>query len=343
MTAPRRYWAGDGSAFTLRVLLDEVLRRDLPPHRLLAETGFNARDADNPFGRISRDALFRFAEGAATLTGDSAFHLDATAHAQIGAFGAADFVVTTAPTLGIGLSRVAAGYAVINSGLRIEPVVGTREARLRLSAIHEPFPHPVDVETLAIATASRSRSATHGKAGPIRVTRTGPDRGYRARFESLLACPVDYDADEDTIVFDRATWDTRPATTHPAFATLFALVAEPVVAALVPTPPLAASVACVIEERLADGGLNAAQVAAVLDVAPRTLHRRLASEGRRFGELVDAVRLRVAQRELARGRSVGEVAELVGFSEAAAFSRAYRRWTGHPPGAHRAGPPNAGE
>lgn len=340
---PPTRWAGEGSGLTLRVLYEEARRRGIDPKPLLPRFGFTPRDVDNPLARVGRDNLFRFTDHISDLLGDPAFHLEATANADIGAFGAADFVVTTAPTLGIGFSRVAAGFAVINSGLRMVPVVGTREACLRLSAVHEPFPHPVDVETVAVAAATRARRATHGQAGPLRVTRTGPDRGYRARFESLLACPVAYDADEDAIVFDRATWDTRPATTHPAFATLFALVAEPVVAALVPAPPLSASVERVIEERLDDGGLNAAQVAAVLDVATRTLHRRLANEGRRFGELVDAVRLRVSQRELSRGRSVAEVAEVVGFSEPAAFSRAYRRWTGHPPGAHRQSSPTEGE
>lgn len=190
MTAPRRYWAGDGSAFTLRVLLDEVLRRDLPPHRLLAESGFNARDADNPFGRISRDALFRFAEGAATLTGDPAFHLDATAHAQIGAFGAADFVVTTAPTLGIGLSRVAAGYAVINlacassrSSARARPACAsapsTSPSPTRSTSRRSPSPPP-----RAPAAPPTARPAPSASPAPAPTAATAPASSPSSRARS---------------------------------------------------------------------------------------------------------------------------------------------------------------
>lgn len=326
-------WQGDGSALTVRVLVQELERRGIEPRPLLRAVGLEVQDVMNPFGRIARETIFRFAERAAEETRDPAFHIEATARADIGAFGAADFVVTMAPTLGIGLGRVAMGFSIINSGMRMETVVGSRDAYLRLTGVYEPRLHPVDVETLAVAAATRALRVSGGR-GPNRVARVGPEVSYRGRFEELLGCPVEFEAEEDRVYFDRSVWDSKAVTTHPAVQALFSFVAEPIVSALMPSK-LTASVERIIEERLGEVGLSAADVADALGVSIRTFHRRLANEGRRFGEVLDEVRLRVARRELERGTPIHVIAQVCGFSEPAAFTRAYRRWTGVPPSADR--------
>lgn len=84
-------------------------------------------------------------------------------------------------------------------------------------------------------------------------------------------------------------------------------------------------------------------VAARLLVSGPTLRRRLAEEGTSFQALKDAVRRDRAIALLSRGDlPVEEVAARLGFSEASAFSRAFRRWTGAPPGAYRAATSAAG-
>jgi AraC-like DNA-binding protein len=48
------------------------------------------------------------------------------------------------------------------------------------------------------------------------------------------------------------------------------------------------------------------------------------------------VRRELAERHLTDARlAVGEIAFLLGFSEASAFCRAFKRWTGHAPRAYR--------
>lgn len=74
---------------------------------------------------------------------------------------------------------------------------------------------------------------------------------------------------------------------------------------------------------------SAGQVAELLALSERTLHRRLAEEGTRFSALVDDARYRRARRLLAdRGQSVEEIAYATGFAETSSFSRAFKRWSG---------------
>lgn len=79
-------------------------------------------------------------------------------------------------------------------------------------------------------------------------------------------------------------------------------------------------------------------LAAQMEVAPSTLHRRLAREGARFGSIRDDLRRDYAIRLLSEGHASGTtIAEKLGFSEAAAFYRAFRKWTGARPGDYRPG------
>jgi AraC-like DNA-binding protein len=70
---------------------------------------------------------------------------------------------------------------------------------------------------------------------------------------------------------------------------------------------------------------------------PRTLGRRLEREDIKFRELVDEARYEVARHLLAdTSLAMTHVAAMLDYSEASAFSRAFRRWSGKTPIAWRA-------
>jgi AraC-like DNA-binding protein len=94
---------------------------------------------------------------------------------------------------------------------------------------------------------------------------------------------------------------------------------------------VAASIASTLPEEIA-----MAEAAARLHMSPRTLQRRLEEEGTRFSEVVEDARLELARRLLADPSvTLGDVAYRTGFSDLATFSRAFKRWTGQPPGQWR--------
>ncbi len=77
-------------------------------------------------------------------------------------------------------------------------------------------------------------------------------------------------------------------------------------------------------------------IAAQLGVSAGTVDRRLAAEGMRFGTLCDEARF-VRARELLRGGELGvaQVAQRLGYRDAANFSRAFRRHAGLSPSEYR--------
>lgn len=83
---------------------------------------------------------------------------------------------------------------------------------------------------------------------------------------------------------------------------------------------------------LHEGTLSMDRIARDLGMSRQTLYRRLKDEGVTFAQVHDDLRRRMAMNYLSAGKvSVGETAYLLGFSEASAFVRAFRRWTGASP------------
>ncbi|MGQ0590516.1 MAG: helix-turn-helix transcriptional regulator [Sphingosinicella sp.] len=100
--------------------------------------------------------------------------------------------------------------------------------------------------------------------------------------------------------------------------------------------PLRRAVERHLEPLLSSGPIRIDEVARALGYSRQTLYRRLKAEGATFEEVLDDLRRRVALR-LIRDEAlpVKEAAWRLGFSDPAAFSRAFKRWTGASPSEQR--------
>ncbi len=90
--------------------------------------------------------------------------------------------------------------------------------------------------------------------------------------------------------------------------------------------------AIVLRLMRASGNCTQDDLASALGLHERTLQRRLKAEDTSFEALRDDVRRELAQSYLAQKNvSLAQVAELLGYAEASAFTRAARRWFGQTP------------
>jgi len=102
------------------------------------------------------------------------------------------------------------------------------------------------------------------------------------------------------------------------------------------------SVAAQVKRLLINGdslqveALGFEDVAERLSFTPHTLRRRLKEEAHSYQEIKDSVRRERALYMLTTTeQSVQEISDALGFSEAAAFIRAFKKWTGQNPAAYR--------
>ncbi|MEM9530299.1 MAG: AraC family transcriptional regulator ligand-binding domain-containing protein [Pseudomonadota bacterium] len=159
-------------------------------------------------------------------------------------------------------------------------------------------------------------------------------RSVRARYQRLFDAQVRWDQPANALVFPRRDLGRPLASADAGLQQLVHRYLEQLRRAY--RDDFKAQTTSMIEHALKSGRCSIDQVASLIGVHRRTLHRRLAAEGTTYRELVDGVRRRLARRLLVDSKlTVAEIAELLGYSETSALTRACQRWFGCSPRALR--------
>lgn len=168
----------------------------------------------------------------------------------------------------------------------------------------------------------------------VHVTHPAPP--YAAEYERVLRAPVTFGSDWNAMMIDM-TWMTRPVAVLPRY--VFGVLSErgeALLEDLEASKTLRGRVEALLLPLLHTGDIGMEAIAEKMAMSRPTLLRKLKGEGTTYEAVVDELRHRMALHYLTGKKvSVNETAYLVGFSEAAAFSRAFKRWTGRSPKAFR--------
>ena len=324
-------WASDGLVATVRVIVDELKRRGLDPAPLLGAHGLDTTPLWSPFSRVPRGAVLCFLEDCLRESGDPALHVTATAAAEIGAFHMADYLGLLAPTWGDGCRAVMERFHLVNSGCAFELDEQPEEISARFYSVYERQAHPVEAECTFVAFEDRMRLATGGRYGLVSVDFAHPESGAAERLASAFACPVRFGAGANRIAIERAAWSFVPSFFTAAGRAIVRAAVAPFAAAI-SDEDVVRTVRTAVSERVARGDASLDGVARSLGTSDRSLQRRLAEKGTSFAKMVDQERHEQALRRMAEpGARASEVGYALGFSEASAFTRAFRRWTGTSP------------
>lgn len=165
----------------------------------------------------------------------------------------------------------------------------------------------------------------------VHVTHAAPD--YVDVYRAVLKAPVTFSSSWNALQIDPAWLDIRLAPANRYVFGIFSERAEALLKSLEAETGIASRIEALLIPILHTGDLRMERIARAIGVSRPTLYRQLKAEGTRFDVLVDHLRHRMAQHYLDGQKvSLSETAYLTGFSDPAAFSRAYKRWTGRRPG-----------
>lgn len=154
-------------------------------------------------------------------------------------------------------------------------------------------------------------------------------------FRRFFGVPLTFDAERCALVFESHWLKSRTRDADPELQRLL----QNQVDALQPgtDEDFASHVRSILRTALLTGHGSATQVAELLGMHPRTLSRRLQSLGTSFQQLVDEVRFGIARQMLEHTSiDVSEIAASLDYSDASAFTRSFRRWSGTTPALWRA-------
>ena len=167
----------------------------------------------------------------------------------------------------------------------------------------------------------------------VHVTHAAPE--YRAEYDRIFRVPVVFGSDKNALLVDEAVLSFKPPPTPAYAAEVLKAHGEELLEKLESSKSMRGRVERLLHPRLKSGDVSMNAIASQLGVSRQTLFRKLKSEGVTFEKVLDELRHEQALHYLsARKMSVSQTAYLVGFSDPAAFSRAFKRWTGSSPRAY---------
>jgi len=303
--------------------------RDLP--------GIRGKDLDDPDLRLPDSVAREAWRLAAEVTGDDALGLHMAQALPPGALDLLEYAFRSSPTLERGFAelerygRLLSDRAAAHLGHGDGTLVVTLGQESGLPMLR----HRAD---FALALALRlARDATGTPFNPVEVNFAHRSPEDILEHRQFFRAPLHFEQPSNQLVIARNDAE-RPL--RGADAALAGVVRRRLDRLLAERSAdgdsTSAAVRRVLLETLDLGTSTAASVARDLGMSPRTLNRRLRAEGTWFRGIIDAVRGERAT-ALLRDPSVGigEIAFVLGYSEATAFHRSFKRWTGQTPLAFR--------
>jgi AraC-like DNA-binding protein len=315
----------------------------IDPRPLLADAGLDPEILHAQSASISQDRELAFVRAAKTRSPWPDLGLRAGLRHHYALFGAWGLAMVSSPNLlsaiRVGLQHMDLVHTYLRWNFRSEADRAILEFRPRadLGALETFF---MERDIAAAVTLVAGLLGTRPRLESVEFPYSAPDwsDAYRPVFDG----PVIFGTQRGRVTLDPEIL-ARPL---PQANPVTAAAAERHCAALLRRMHDAGPLADQVRGRLlrARGAFpSQARMAADLHMSERTFRRRLSQEGLSFRSLRDEVRRELAETYLQdTPLSLAEIAHRVGFSDAANFSHACRRWFGCAPGKLRRRHPDAG-
>ena len=250
----------------------------------------------------------------------------------IGAFPLVDYLILSCPTVGEGLTRLARYYRIVAAGAELS--ISETEEGMRLRPVNGgggfQDEYAISLPLLHL------RHETDGRALASYVSFAHEPEDV-VEFEAAFGCPVRVLAGWSGYVLRRETWALPMRARDAGLLSHLEERAEERLSRYPPSAEIVNRVRSVIARRVTDGRVSMPDVARELAMTTRTLQRRLAEHSTTFQGVAEEARRESAERLVAGGRlSIAEISYALGYSEPAAFHRAFRRWTSKTPQEYRA-------
>lgn len=195
--------------------------------------------------------------------------------------------------------------------------------------------HPNAFPELTESTFARmvSSARRHGYAPfatAVQVTHAEPS--YRGEYDRIFSAPVSFGSNRNALLLDESLLSEGIAPQPRYVFGVLSEHADALLRSLEESKSVRGRVESLLMPILHKGEARINAIAREMGVSRWTLSRRLKTEGATFEQVLDDLRRKMAHHYLSGKKvSISETAYLLGFSDPAAFSRAFKRWTGMSP------------
>lgn len=323
------------SSTYLQGVVEFAVTRGCTRSALLLRVGMSETQLNESDARHSAELLMALLRAGADLTNDPAFAL------HYGQYVPCEQVSLASP-LGRAASNVTEALTLVNRygplGIDFPALAGgdrfafeTDRAGLWL-VDNRPADHRAQLTEMVFSRMVQGiRRVQHTDVlRAVYVRHAAP--AYRESYEPIFKVPVHFASGRNALLLDASYLHTEltPAPRH--VTRILAAHADGKLAEIAQQRSCRGRLEVELRKVLHTGSVGIASLAPRMAMSRQTLYRRLQAEGVTYEQTLEQLRCDIATDALRDGTlTVREIAARVGFSDAAAFSRAFKRWTGRSP------------
>lgn len=326
----------------LQGLLDYLQGQGVPLTPILERLALSSEVLAERDQRIDAQIYLQLLEYGVEQTNDNCLGLHVGEAVRPGYYGVLGYLIMSCPTLADALHRQARFASLVGNMGRVdladEPTVAGVEAQVAHSwqPLLAPQSRQLSEETLA-GWMTFGHWITGVEIPPTEVRFQHSAPAEIGEHQRIFRCPVLFDQADNALVFPKRLLSTPLGQADAQVRRMFDGYADRLLTQLKQGSSVLDRARLALIARLPEGTADLIHVAAELALTPRTLQRRLSESGLSFNQLLEQTRKQLVLEYLADlTLDFGEIAYLLGFSEAGSLARAFKRWTGQSPHEYRA-------
>jgi AraC-like DNA-binding protein len=325
------------SIFLVRAVVEAAERAGATRADLRARIPFDWQRLEQPDTRVEFEEFAQVLSIAVAATGDAALGLHIAEHVPEGAIDLLAHLAAHAPTL-----REAVKMASRFVGLGMDGVLLVVREEDDAFVVRYAIPRSTPLvdrvlaEFMTAGLVRLARSFTGPTAVPRLASFEHERPSYHHEYTRIFGDHLRFGQGVTSLTFDRETADKPQMHQHPELYDFLQAEAERrldrMSTAAPPDTRLRQYLLATPPSRIPEISTAARD----LGLSERSLRRRLAAAGTSYRDVVRSALEAAAGRMLQDPtRTIKDTAEDLGFSDAAAFHRAFKRWTGMTPGEYR--------
>ncbi|MEH6405369.1 MAG: AraC family transcriptional regulator [Sneathiella sp.] len=327
------------SASYIDTLLDAFARKDrggvaLDRAFLLKKSGINQDTISDPDARLPVEIVTKIWQTAKAKTNNPLIGLQVGEYIRPGSFSVLGHLLMTCATLRDALEQASRFATLVGDGGVFVVSFTSSGAELTYDLVEKEIPCRGErIEAIIASLVGFSRWITGCKILPTRVTFRHSIPNEIQAYNVFFNITPQFNASTNSVVFDKKTLELPLQQANPTLTALLDSHAEKILARLTETNPFLLQLRQTVLKNLPRGTPELEQIAQLLGMTERTLQRKLTEMDTSYQEQLNSLRKEAAIAYLQAGEyPQSEIAYLLGFSDPASFNRAFKRWTGLPPG-----------
>ena len=331
---------GTASVAALRQYVRYADAKGIAVDPLFEKAGLKPEILDSDEGRIGGEQLQAFIHLLAEHTGNPVLGLETGDYVQPGSYSVLGYITMSCATLGEAVTRIAPYEKLVGDmGTTRLKMKGDSATLIWTCNFTDPVVWPQVVDNVFASWINYARwlaDSTDATPLEVRLRRPSPGPEHEKAYAVRWQCPVQFDAEEDSVTFAQTLLATRLRQPDPLLRKTLEAHALSQLALLDTDTDLTSKVKQSIQKQLAEGITRQDMVAEDLGMTSRTLQRKLSQEGVSYQKLLDEVRQQMAEDYLQNtDMSIPDIALRLGYSETTSFHRKFKAATGKTPGDFR--------